>query len=97
MAGKTTQERTSYATAVAMATLSIAILAALTHPLTAQEVVALPGEDRPLDADSEDIYHVGRELGDRAVFNTCQGGLLCAADAADAANLPRGAPPHQDI
>ncbi|MYH49188.1 MAG: hypothetical protein F4151_06550, partial [Gammaproteobacteria bacterium] len=64
MAGKTTQERTGYATAVAMATLSIMMLTVLAHPLTAQEVVELPGEDRPLDADFEDIYRVGSLDGD---------------------------------
>ena len=64
MAGKTTQERTRYATAVAMATLSIAILAGLAHPLAAQEIVELPAEDRPLDADFEDIYRVGSLDGD---------------------------------
>lgn len=60
MAGKTTQERTRYATA----TLSIAILAALGHPLAAQEVVELPAEDLPLDASFEDIYRVGSLDGD---------------------------------
>ncbi|MXW10066.1 MAG: hypothetical protein F4Z78_09580, partial [Gammaproteobacteria bacterium] len=64
MAGKTTQERTSYATAIAMATLSIAILATLAHPLAAQEVIELPAEDLPLDADFEDIYRVGSLDGD---------------------------------
>ena len=64
MAGKTTQERTRYATAVAMATLSIAILATLAHPLAAQEVIELPAEDIPLDADFEDIYRVGSLDGD---------------------------------
>ena len=64
MAGKTTQERTSYATAVAMATLSIAILGGLAHPLAAQVVVELPAEDLPLDASFEDIYRVGSLDGD---------------------------------
>ena len=37
MVGKTTQQPTRYATAVAMATQSIAILAALAQPLAAHE------------------------------------------------------------
>lgn len=64
MAGKTTQERTSYATAAAMATLSIMTLAGLAHPLAAQEVIELPMEDLPLDASFEDIYRVGSLDGD---------------------------------
>ena len=64
MVGKTTQERPRYATAIAMATLSIAILATLAHPLAAQEVIELPAEDRPLDASFEDIYRVGSLDGD---------------------------------
>lgn len=64
MAGKTTHERTRYPTAVAMAAASITILAALAYPLAAQEVVELPAEDLPLDADFEDIYRVGSLDGD---------------------------------
>lgn len=64
MVGKTTHERTRYATAVATATLSITLLAALVDPLAGQEVVELPAEDLPLDADFEDVYRVGSLDGD---------------------------------
>lgn len=29
------------------------------QPLTAQEVIALPGEDRPLEANFEEVYRIG--------------------------------------
>ena len=64
MAGKTAHERTGCATAVAAATLSIAALAAPARPLTAQEVIELPAEDLPLDADFEEFYRVGSLHGD---------------------------------
>ena len=64
MVGKTTQQRTERATAVAVATLSITVLAALVGPLAAQEVIELPAEDLPLDADFEEIYRVGSLDGD---------------------------------
>jgi hypothetical protein len=64
MVGKATQQRTERATAVAVATLSITVLAALAGPLAAQEVIELPAEDLPLDADFEEIYRVGSLDGD---------------------------------
>ena len=59
MVGKTTQQRTERATAVAMTTLSITVFAPLAGPLAAQEVIEFPAEDLPLDADFEEIYRVG--------------------------------------
>ncbi len=64
MVGESTHEQTRYATAVAAVTLSIAVLAAPARPLAAQEVVELPAEDIPLDADFEEIYRVGSLDGD---------------------------------
>ena len=64
MGGKTTAGRTGRPTAVAVTTLSITVLAALAGPLAAQEVIELPAEDRPLDADFEEIYRVGSLDGD---------------------------------
>ena len=55
----TTQVRTACATAIAVATLAITGLAAPAGPLAAQEVIELPAEDRPLDADFEEIYRLG--------------------------------------
>ena len=43
----------------AVATLSIAGLAASAGPLAAQEVIELPAEDRLFDADFEEIYRLG--------------------------------------
>ena len=59
MGGKTTERRTGRTTAIVKATLSITVLAALALPLAAQDVIDLPAEDRPLDADFEEIYRVG--------------------------------------
>ena len=59
MVGKTTQQRTGRAMAIAMATLSITVLAALAGPLAAQAVVELPAEDLPLDADFFGILKLG--------------------------------------
>ena len=56
---KTTQDRRGCATAVAVATLSITVLAAPAGPIAAQEVIELPAEDRPLDAGFEEIYRLG--------------------------------------
>ncbi len=64
MGEKTTEERTGRATTIAVVTLSIAVLAVLTGPLAAQNVIELPAEDRPLDADFEVIYRVGSLDGD---------------------------------
>ena len=63
MGGKTTDDRTWRGTAIAVA-LTISVLAALTGRLAAQDVIELPAEDRPLDADFEDIYRVGSLDGD---------------------------------
>ena len=63
MGGKTTEGRTGRGTAIAMA-LTIGVLAALTGRLAAQDVIELPAEDRPLDADFEEIYRVGSLDGD---------------------------------
>ena len=57
------QRRTGRGTAIAVA-LTISVLAALTGRLAAQDVIELPAEDRPLDADFEDIYRVGSLDGD---------------------------------
>ena len=64
MSAKTTLGRTERATAVAVATLFITVLAPPTGPLAAQNVIELPAEDRPLDADFEVIYRVGSLDGD---------------------------------
>ena len=64
MSAKTTLGRTERATAVAVATLFITVLAPPTGPLAAQNVIELPAEDRPLDADFEGIYRVGSLDGD---------------------------------
>ena len=64
MGRKTTQGRRGCATAVAVATLSITVLAAPAGPLAAQVVVELPAEDRPLDAGFEEIYRLGVLDGD---------------------------------
>ena len=53
---RTHQWRTAKTIAVA---LSIAALAGPAGPLAAQEVIELPAEDRPLDADFEEIYRLG--------------------------------------
>lgn len=63
MGGKTTEGRTGRGTAIAMA-LTIGVLAALAGPLVAQNVIELPAEDLPLDADFEEIYRVGSLDGD---------------------------------
>lgn len=55
---------TGCAASIAAATLSIAALAAPSAPLAAQEVIELPGEDRPLQAGFEEIYRVGSLDGD---------------------------------
>ena len=89
MAGKTTQERTRYATAVAMATLSIAILATLAHPLAAQEVIELPAEDIPLDADFEDIYRVGSLDGDGWDTFGALGGSASTVPATSISSTPK--------
>ena len=34
------------------------------QPLTAQEVIVLPGEDRPLEANFEEVYRIGSYDGD---------------------------------
>ena len=62
--GKTRQDRRGCATAVAVATLSITVLAAPAGPIAAQEVIELPAEDRPLDAGFEEIYRLGSLDGD---------------------------------
>ena len=59
MVRNTTQVPTACTTAIAVATLSITGLAAAAGPLAAQEVIELPAEDRPLDADFEEIYRLG--------------------------------------
>ena len=59
MGRKTTQGRMGCAAAVAVATLFITVLAAAAGPLTAQVVIELPAEDRPLDAGFEEIYRLG--------------------------------------
>ena len=59
MCRKTTYDRRGCATAVAVATLSITLLAAPAGPLAAQEVIELPAEDRPLDPGFEEIYRLG--------------------------------------
>ena len=53
---------TRRATLGALALVATAALAA--EPLTAQEIVELPGEDRILDADFEEVYRVGSIDGD---------------------------------
>ena len=63
MGGKTTDDRTRRGTAIAVA-LTISVLAALAGRLAAQEVIELPAEDLPLDADFEEIYRVGSLDGD---------------------------------
>ena len=59
MGRNTTQVPTACTTAIAVATLSITGLAAPAGPLAAQEVIELPAEDRPLDAEFEEIYRLG--------------------------------------
>ena len=59
MGRKTTLEQAGCVTAVAVATLSITVLAAPAGPLVAQEVIELPTEDRLLDPDFEEIYRLG--------------------------------------
>ncbi len=49
---------------VAGATALITVLATTARPLAAQEVIELPAEDRPLDADFEEIYRLGKLDGD---------------------------------
>ena len=59
MGRKTTYDRMGCAAAVAVATLSITVLATPAGPLAAQEVIELPAEDRRLDAGFEEIYRLG--------------------------------------
>ena len=44
---------------VAGAVALIAVLATPTGPLPAQQVIELPAEDMPLDADFEEVYRLG--------------------------------------
>ena len=46
-------------TAAVARSLSAVVLVAGAVPLAAQEVIELPGEDRFLDADFEEVYRVG--------------------------------------
>ena len=74
MGRKTTYDRMWCAAAVAVATLSITVLAAPAGPLAAQEVVELPAEDRPLDAGFEEIYRLGSlDGGDWDTFGAVAG------------------------
>ena len=50
-------------TAIAVTALSITLLATTVAPLTAQEVIALPAADRPLDAGFEEVYRLGSVAG----------------------------------
>lgn len=59
MAGQTTRGRTGCALVIAVAALSITMLAAPTAPLAAQEVIRLPAVDRPLNANFGEVYRLG--------------------------------------
>ena len=50
--------------AACQATLCATLLAGLTGTSSAQEVVRLPGEDRWLQAEFEDIYRIGSQTGE---------------------------------
>ena len=57
--GSIAQEREARASTVRVVALFIAGLAASAEPLTGQEAIELPLEDRPLDASFEELYRLG--------------------------------------
>lgn len=58
------QERKAHALATTLALLYTMVLAASAGPSAAQDVIALPAENRPLAADFEEIYRLGSVDGD---------------------------------